>query len=82
LNFFKWAIENNVLDYIETNYTEIENDMNSRNSANKRVDDISLGTIDSEVPKPIKNRNKRAELSISASKSIKKENIEITVSFD
>ena len=32
LNFFKWAIENQVLEYIENNYDEIELDMNSRNS--------------------------------------------------
>ena len=82
LNFFKWAIENNVLDYIETNYVAIENDMNSRNSANKRLDDVTLSPNDISITKPIKNRKKRAELSISASKSIKKEDIEITVSFD
>jgi hypothetical protein len=36
LNFFKWAIENNVIDYIENNYTDIERDMNTRNSTSKR----------------------------------------------
>lgn len=36
LNFFKWAIENNVIDYIENNYTDIERDMNIRNSTSKR----------------------------------------------
>ena len=29
LNFFKWAIENCILDYIETNMKEIEDDMNN-----------------------------------------------------
>ena len=28
LNFFKWAINNLILDYIKINYKEIENDMN------------------------------------------------------
>ena len=28
LNFFKWAINNLIIDYIEKNYKEIENDMN------------------------------------------------------
>jgi hypothetical protein len=36
LNFFKWAIENYVIHYIETNYKEIEADMNTRNSISKR----------------------------------------------
>jgi hypothetical protein len=82
LNFFKWAIENKVLEYIETNYDAIENDMNSRNSANKRIDDVVIISNDNGVTKPVKNRKKRAELSISASKGIKKENIEIVVCFN
>jgi hypothetical protein len=28
LNFFKWAIENNIMDYIRKNYKNIEKDMN------------------------------------------------------
>lgn len=35
LNFFKWTIENNILEYIENNYSVIENDMNLRNSSAK-----------------------------------------------
>ena len=27
LNFFKWAFENNIIDYIRDNYKQIENDM-------------------------------------------------------
>ena len=36
LNFFKWAIEHRVLEYIGANYAEIELDMNSRNNGSKR----------------------------------------------
>jgi hypothetical protein len=73
LNFFKWAIENNVIDYIEQNYLSIEKDMNNRNSTSKvRINDKNLN----------KTRKKREELSISASKSIKKEKVEIVVNFD
>ena len=72
LNFFKWAIENSVIDYIEQNYTNIEKDMNCRNSTSKnRMTDKSN-----------KTRKKREELSVSASKSIKKEKVEIVVKFD
>lgn len=69
LNFFKWALDNNVIKYIEDNYGEIEVDMNSRNSTAKR-----------KIPSQ-KTRKKREELSISASKSIKREEVEITVEF-
>ena len=73
LNFFKWAFENNVIDYIESNYAVIEKDMNSRNSTSKR----KLAT-DSNT----KTRKKREELSISAAKTIKKEEVEIVIKFN
>ena len=72
LNFFKWAIENRVINYIEENYETIEKDMNSRNSTSKRKETL----IDNS-----KTRKKREELSISATKSIKKEDVEIVVKF-
>ena len=73
LNFFKWALENRVIDYIEKNYDIIEKDMNNRNSTSKRKEI----TLDNN-----KTRKKREELSISATKSIKKEEVEIVVKFD
>lgn len=72
LNFFKWALENKVIEYIDENYDTIEKDMNSRNSTSKRKETI----VDNS-----KTRKKREELSISASKSIKKEEVEIVVQF-
>jgi hypothetical protein len=35
LNFFKWTIENKILEYIEENYKIIETDMNLRNCCSK-----------------------------------------------
>lgn len=72
LNFFKWALENKIIEYIDENYTEIEHDMNNRNSTSKRK----------EVVDNSKTRKKREELSISATKSIKKEKVEIVVQFN
>ena len=73
LNFFKWALENKVIDFVEKNYDIIEKDMNSRNSTSKRKEII----VDNS-----KTRKKREELSISATKSIKKEKVEIVVQFN
>lgn len=73
LNFFKWALENKVIEYVEQNYDTIEKDMNSRNSTSKRKETL----IDNS-----KTRKKREELSISATKSIKKEKVEIIVQFN
>ena len=74
LNFFKWALENQVVDYIESNYDTIEKDMNNRNSTSKRKELLLIGDN-------AKTRKKREELSISATKSIKKEKVEIVVKF-
>lgn len=35
LNFFRWVLENKILDYIDKHYNEINNDMNKRNSTTK-----------------------------------------------
>ena len=70
LNFFKWILENKILDYIRLHYNEINNDMNKRNSTTKN-----------RKVKVKQTRKKREELSISASKSIKKEQVEIIVDF-
>jgi hypothetical protein len=72
LNFFKWALENEIIDYINDNYQAIDNDMSLRNSTTKN----KTQTIDNN-----KTRKKREELSINASKSIKKEMVEIVVEF-
>jgi hypothetical protein len=95
LNFFKWALENGVVAYIEAHYSDIEDDMNARNSTSRRNNATHVAQeADEEVePEPDhgcsssssnknKTRKKREELSISATKSIKKETVEITVSFN
>ena len=75
LNFFKWSIENNIIDYIENNYQHIEGDMNSRNSTSKEKHN-------SEHVDMSKTRKKREELSVSACKCIKKESVKIIVKFN
>ena len=63
---------NKILYYIEKNFTTINNDMNKRNSTAKNRKEKSSAK---------QTRKKREELSISASKSIKKEQVEIIVDF-
>ncbi len=109
LNFFKWAIENEVIQYIEDNYEDIQRDMKSRNSKSRRKNlpsdhsdeidslqenadlDIDINN-DDPIPKNIKinksqqqqqqkTRKKREELSKSASRTIRKEDVEIVMRF-
>jgi hypothetical protein len=75
LNFFKWALENEVIKFINDNYTIIEKDMNNRNSTSKRKT-VSLTAVKNQT------RKKREELSVYASKNIKKEEVEIIVTFN
>ena len=71
LNFFKWALENKIIEYIQTNLKTIELDMNSRNNSRSKENKKDLS----------KTRKKREELSESACRSIKRENIEVIISF-
>ena len=70
LNFFRWVLENKILDYVLKHYDEINKDMNKRNSTTKNRKEMGKQT-----------RKTREELSVSASKSIKRESVEIVVSF-
>ena len=72
LNFFKWALENDIIKYVEENYAEIEKDMNVRNSTAKKKNKTKHNVT----------RKKREELSVSAVKTVKKEEVEIVVKFD
>ncbi len=99
LNFFKWALENDVINYIEEHYDIIDKDMNSRNSSSKNKNyslssnssNSSNSSIDSEASSISNNsfntynnktRKKREELSMNASRSIKKELLDVTVVFN
>jgi hypothetical protein len=120
LNFFKWALEHKIIDYIEEHYDEIEKDMMNRNSMSKKnmknndlsvyndetsssetteetpttegsTSSLDAATTPTPTPTTIhqgsalsnsKTRKRREELSISAIKSIKKEYVEIMISFN
>jgi len=70
LNFFRWAIKNNVIEYISNPLTDIERDMNFsiRKAYNKK--------------KSPGERGRRQELSISATKTINKHQVRITDKFE
>jgi hypothetical protein len=71
LNFFKWAITNLILDYIEENKEDIEIDMNTCLKQMKLNHDKKNGS-----------RKKRQELSLSATRGLNMNHVPIEVSFD
>ena len=75
LNFFRWAIDNDVLKFIQENLTDIEEDMNIsiRPIYNNRNRKKSLGET---------KRRKRHELSVSATKSISKHDVQVVIDFN
>ena len=69
LNFFKWLIENNIINYIYDNISIIEKYMNEnikKDYKSKKKD----------------KRRKRTELSVSATKTLNKHNLNIILDFD
>jgi hypothetical protein len=71
LNFFKWAISNLILDYIEIHKDEIEQDMNHSLKMMKMNSDKKSGS-----------RKKRQELSLSATRGLKMNHVPIEIRFD
>lgn len=69
LNFFKWAIENNIIEFIRENYKIIEKDMQNSLKTNYFINDE-------------KNNKKRRELSTSSIKTIKKNYNKTILSFN
>jgi|UniRef100_A0A6C0AKL4 hypothetical protein len=75
LNFFRWVLENNILEFIQNNLKQINNDMNNRNSTakNRKKNNKNVKS---------NTRKRREELSVAATKCIKKEKVKIIVKFD
>lgn len=95
LNFFKWALENEVIKYIGENYDAIDADMNTRNSTTKPKNysinsnsstcsnsSTDTSTSGNSTLSNNKTRKKREELSANASKGIKKEDLEVIVALN
>ena len=66
LSFFEWAIQDDVLDYLEANFDDIQKDMDECSTVIQTAD----GT-----------RKKRHELSRSATKTVCRHDVRVSVSF-
>jgi hypothetical protein len=72
LNFFRWALQNGVIEYIDGHKGEVEEDMNECLRKIK-VSSENKGTH---------KRKKREELSLSATRGLSKTNVGIQLVFD
>ena len=73
LNFFKWAINNLVIDYIETHKQDIEDDMN---------DSLKSIKLKYDVKNNKGTRKKRQELSLSASRGLNRNQVSVLLDFN
>ena len=71
LNFFRWALQTLIIDYILKNKATIESDMNE-----------CLRVIKEKSSKKSGSRKQREELSLSATRGLSRNNISVIVSFD
>jgi len=71
LNFFRWALQNGVVDYILSHKAAIEDDMNE-----------CLKKIKVSSSQKKHGRKKREELSLSATRGLSKTNVGIELVFD
>tara|TARA_B100000123_G_scaffold272157_1_gene253805 strand:- start:1078 stop:1809 length:732 start_codon:yes stop_codon:yes gene_type:complete len=97
LNFFRWAIQNNVIEYILSNYKVIEKDMND-NTKKQRLnskllkekkpkDEEEIVKSDLVIKNNITNlqnkeRKKRQPLSIAATNNMNMNKVAVLLNFD
>ena len=88
LNFFRWAIEKNVIEYLKTNRVTVETEMNAhmkqlsrsrstRNTTNSSTETVSQDKKEEKVPKRV-----RTAFQTSPPQTLCRRDVEINVGFD
>ena len=88
LNFFRWAIEKNVIEFLKVNRETVETEMNAhmkqlsrsrstRNTTNSSTETISQDKKDTKVPKRV-----RTAFQTSPPQTLCRRDVEINVGFD
>ena len=82
LNFFRWAIDKNIIEYIKNHLKEIEIDMNTNIRKHIPSDKKKLSKGVNHLTDSKSLKRKRRELSMCATKTVNRHNVNITLSFD
>ena len=88
LNFFKWSIENYILEYIELNLEKIDEDMNNNidikkyndKTKKKKNSDKQKKTLSNNKPQNATNTDKESGKEIQAQKSTRRKRKELSIS--
>lgn len=79
INFFKWAIQNDILNYVENNIQDIEKNMNEINRC--KVKNYNKRSLKKKINIMGENQE-RQQLNLSATQSVNKHMVRIMVSFE
>ena len=78
LNFFRWAISNNIISYVNNNYDKIVKEMKKANKENKKSKEKKK-----ILKNNLKNKNKiKNNIKISTDTKIDKNNVNIMITFE
>lgn len=82
LNFFRWAFSNNIIEYVEKNYDEINKAMIKSNKEDKERKQEKEKKQDSTKSKSVeKTTIEKHGVNVEAEKEVKDDEVKITVSF-
>jgi hypothetical protein len=86
LNFFRWVLQNDILEYIQENFKEIETDMlltqKQNQSKKKDEDSYRIRLVQTDDGMVLQKRKKRSQLSKSSIKNMNKLSGSRTINFD
>lgn len=85
LNFFKWAIGNNITKYVGTNLVNLTKMMNTSNKNDKEKEPTKRKRKTTETNKSTDNKTVKKvsnDIKISAVKTIENDEVQIVLSFD
>jgi len=85
LNFFRWAIEKGVIEYIQLNLAKVEKEMNLNSREMQKVRkmvDVSASSNGTQSTKSSTRRRNRLALAGGATHAIEKHELSVEVTFD
>jgi len=85
LNFFRWAIEKGVIEYIQLNLAKVEKEMNLNSREMQKVRkmvDVSASSNATQSTKSSTRRRNRLALAGGATHAIEKHELSVQVTFD
>jgi hypothetical protein len=85
LNFFRWAIEKQIIEYLKTHFETVETEMNAHMkqlSRSRSTRATTATTASSEASEPTQQKRVRTAFQTSPPQTVCRRDVEIKVGFD